>query len=46
MLKIYDRPGFPNPARIRIVVAAKGLDASVESSLWTSSPLNTSNPLT
>ncbi|ALM82195.1 glutathione S-transferase family protein [Bordetella sp. N] len=29
-MKIYDRPGFPNPARIRIVVAAKGLDAQVE----------------
>lgn len=29
-MKIYDRPGFPNPARIRIVLAEKGLDASVE----------------
>lgn len=30
MLKIYDRSGFPNPARIRIVLAEKGLDSSVE----------------
>jgi glutathione S-transferase len=29
-MKIHDRPGFPNPARIRIVLAAKGLDAQVE----------------
>lgn len=29
-MKIYDRPGFPNPSRIRIVLAAKGLDQSVE----------------
>lgn len=29
-MKIYDRAGFPNPARIRIVLAAKGLDASME----------------
>jgi glutathione S-transferase len=29
-MKIYDRPGFPNPARIRIVLAAKGLDTQVE----------------
>src|SRR5687767_5056763 len=29
-MKIYDRAGFPNPARIRIVLAAKGLDASIE----------------
>jgi glutathione S-transferase len=29
-MKIYDRPGFPNPARIRIVLAAKGLDSAVE----------------
>ncbi|WDZ97221.1 glutathione S-transferase [Herbaspirillum sp. WKF16] len=28
-MKIYDRPGFPNPARIRIVLAQKGLDAKV-----------------
>jgi len=28
-MKIYDRPGFPNPARIRIVLAQKGLDAQV-----------------
>ncbi len=29
-MKIYDRAGFPNPTRIRIVLAEKGLDASVE----------------
>ena len=29
-MKIYDRPGFPNAARIRIVLAAKGLDSQVE----------------
>lgn len=29
-MKIHDRPGFPNPARIRIVLAEKGLDAQVE----------------
>ncbi|MGI4881506.1 MAG: glutathione S-transferase family protein [Janthinobacterium lividum] len=29
-MKIYDRPGFPNPARIRIVLAEKGLDAQIE----------------
>ena len=29
-MKIFDRPGFPNPARIRIVLAEKGLDAQVE----------------
>ncbi len=29
-MKIYDRAGFPNPARIRIVVAEKKLDADVE----------------
>jgi len=28
-MKLYDRPGFPNPARIRIVLAQKGLDAQV-----------------
>jgi glutathione S-transferase len=28
-MKIYDRPGFPNPARIRIVLAQKGLDTQV-----------------
>ena len=28
-MKIYDRSGFPNPARIRIVLAQKGLDAQV-----------------
>ncbi|NYE59440.1 glutathione S-transferase [Duganella sp. 1224] len=26
MMKIYDTPGFPNPARIRIVLAEKGLE--------------------
>jgi glutathione S-transferase len=29
-MKIYDRSGFPNPARIRIVLAAKGLESQVE----------------
>lgn len=29
-MKLFDRPGFPNPARIRIVLAAKGLDTQVE----------------
>lgn len=29
-MKIYDRPGFPNPTRIRIVLAEKQLDSQVE----------------
>lgn len=29
-MKIYDAPGFPNPARTRIVLAEKGLDAQIE----------------
>lgn len=29
-MKIYDRPGFPNPARIRIVLAEKGLEPQVD----------------
>jgi len=29
-MKIYDRPGFPNPARIRIVLAEKQLESRVE----------------
>lgn len=29
-MKIYDRPGFPNPARIRIALAAKQLEPRVE----------------
>ncbi|TDK39233.1 glutathione S-transferase [Rhizobium deserti] len=29
-MKIYDRSGFPNPARIRIVLAGKGLDSKIE----------------
>lgn len=29
-MKIYDRPGFPNPSRIRIVLSEKGLDDQVE----------------
>ncbi len=29
-MKIHDRPGFPNPARIRIVLAEKNMDAQVE----------------
>lgn len=30
MMKIYDREGFPNPIRARIVVAAKDLEANIE----------------
>jgi glutathione S-transferase len=29
-MKIYDTPGFPNPARIRIVLAEKGLESQIE----------------
>jgi glutathione S-transferase len=29
-MKIHDRSGFPNPARIRIVLAEKGLDPAIE----------------
>lgn len=29
-MKIYDTPGFPNPARIRIVLAEKGMDSQIE----------------
>jgi glutathione S-transferase len=29
-MKIHDRSGFPNPARIRIVLAEKGLDSAIE----------------
>ncbi|MGY8709976.1 glutathione S-transferase [Bradyrhizobium sp. 18BD] len=29
-MKVYDRPGFPNPARIRIALAEKQLDSQVE----------------
>ena len=29
-MKIYDRDGFPNPLRIRAVVAAKGLEREIE----------------
>ena len=29
-MKIHDIPGFPNPARIRIVLAEKGLTAQIE----------------
>jgi glutathione S-transferase len=29
-MKIHDIPGFPNPARIRIVLAEKGMDQEVE----------------
>lgn len=29
-MKIYDREGFPNPARIRIVLSAKGFDSKIE----------------
>lgn len=28
-MKIHDRSGFPNPARIRIVLAEKGLDSAI-----------------
>jgi glutathione S-transferase len=30
LMKIHDRPGFPNPTRIRIVLAEKDLDSKVE----------------
>lgn len=29
-MRLYDTPGFPNPARIRIVLAEKGLDSQIE----------------
>ena len=29
-MKIYDREGFPNPIRVRAVVAAKGLESQIE----------------
>ncbi|UDL94080.1 glutathione S-transferase [Lichenihabitans sp. PAMC28606] len=29
-MKVFDRPGFPNPARIRIVLAEKGIDPQIE----------------
>jgi len=29
-MKIHDAPGFPNPARIRIVLAEKGLESQVQ----------------
>jgi len=29
-MKIYDRSGFPNPIRIRVVVAQKGLESEIE----------------
>jgi len=29
-MKIYDRPGFPNPSRIRIVLSEKGLEDQIE----------------
>lgn len=29
-MKLYERPGFPNPARIRIVLAAKKLERDIE----------------
>ncbi|MFA5957739.1 glutathione S-transferase family protein [Hyphomicrobium sp.] len=29
-MKIYDRSGFPNPSRVRIVLAEKGLDDQIE----------------
>ncbi|RMO08289.1 Glutathionine S-transferase [Pseudomonas cichorii] len=30
MMKIYDREGAPHPSRVRIVLAAKGLEDQVE----------------
>ena len=29
-MKIYDRPGFPNPSRIRMILAQKGLEDQIE----------------
>lgn len=29
-MRIYDRAGFPNPIRIRVVVAAKNLESQIE----------------
>jgi hypothetical protein len=29
-MKIYDREGFPNPVRVRAVVAAKGLESQIQ----------------
>ncbi len=29
-MKLYDRQGTPNAARIRIVLAEKGLDSAIE----------------
>lgn len=29
-MKLHDTPGFPNPARVRIVLAEKGLDSGIE----------------
>jgi hypothetical protein len=29
-VRIYDRTGFPNPIRIRVVVAAKDLESQIE----------------
>jgi glutathione S-transferase len=29
-MRIYDRAGFPNPSRIRIVLAEKGLEDQIE----------------
>jgi glutathione S-transferase len=29
-MKVFDIPGFPNPLRVRIVLAEKGLDSQVE----------------
>jgi glutathione S-transferase len=29
-MKIYDRPGFPNPSRIRVVLTEKGLEDKIE----------------
>jgi len=35
-MKIYDFAGAPNAARVRIVLAAKGLDRSISSGLISS----------
>jgi glutathione S-transferase len=29
-MKIYDREGFPNPIRVRVVVAAKGIESQIQ----------------
>ena len=29
-MKVYDRPGFPNPSRIRIALAEKGMESQID----------------